>query len=81
MCAIKRESAAAKRMHDLDPITFAERVAGMQAARNDLAIDLHRDPAFGQALSDEQGRQGSVGSHFQGLSVQFYLHARIVTDP
>ena len=84
--AISREptqlaSAAAQRMHDLDPVPLAERVGGMQAAWNDLAVDLDRDPAFGQAFSCEQHRQGGVGSQFERLAIQFDSQARIVTDP
>ena len=59
--AARLTSPTPQRMHDLDHIAIGEQAFGMASARNDLAVDLHRDPAFGQALGDQQVGEGAGG--------------------
>src|SRR3546814_599605 len=51
---------------------------GVQAARNDFAVDLDRDAALRQVLGLEQGRQGGLVGQRQGLPVEDDVHVRIV---
>lgn len=66
-------------MHDFHHIAFGERMFGMTAARDDLAIDLHRDPAFGQPLMGQELDDGrSRLRQSERLAVESNLHRRIV---
>ncbi len=44
-------SAPAQGVHDFDPVAVAEPMFVMPAAGHDFAVDLDRDPAFGQAFA------------------------------
>ncbi len=68
-------------MHDLDAIAGLQDVPGMAAARDDLAIDLDRDPAFAQAFGCQQGAQGGPGREVTFLAVEVDLHPVIVAGP
>src|SRR5690606_32342103 len=71
-------SAAAQRVHDLDPVAGLELAGGVLAARHDFTVDLHRHPACAQALRLEQGQHAGVGGDLGGLAVEFDIHGAIV---
>jgi outer membrane lipase/esterase len=65
-------------VHDLDPVACLQLKLAMSAARHDLAIDLDRDPAFGQVLGLQQGGKGGALGQGQRFAVQQDVHACIV---
>ena len=69
------DSAAAERLYDFDPIAFVQPVRGMASARNDLAIDLHRDPTPGEVALFEQFRDGNLELDATGFAVEEDVHA------
>src|SRR3546814_3622614 len=59
--AVPREragSSSPERVDDLDLVAGGQHMLGVQAARNDFAVDLDRDAALRQVLGLEQGGQG-----------------------
>ena len=74
----RKASAAAEGVDDLHGIAFRQPMFGMAATRNDLAVDLHRHPAIGQALGDEQFGERAGGGQGERLAVQSDIHVLIV---
>ena len=68
-------STATKGMHDLDPVGRVQHVVHVPAARHDFAIDLDRDPAFGQSLFVQEIVQGGAFAGPAGLAIQQDFHA------
>ena len=71
-------SAAAQRVDYFHAVAFCQSVHGMLAAWNDLAVDFHGYPAFGQAFVVEQGGHGAVGGNVAGLAIEMEVHPYIV---
>ena len=67
-------------MHDLDPVVILQLLRGMRAARHDRAIDLDRDPAFGQALLRQQTSHRAGSGQVGGFAIEVDAHAAIVPD-
>jgi len=59
---------------DLDPIARPEPVVGIAAARDDFPVDLHGQPAPGQAERLDQLFGGAVIGHFACLTVDLDFH-------
>jgi hypothetical protein len=74
----RQASPTTERMHDLDDVALLQDMRGVAAARDDLAIDLHRDPALGQAFVFEQGGEGGPWRDLAGLAIELDVHAAIV---
>jgi hypothetical protein len=73
-----RGSAAAECVHDLHAVAGFQDLLAMPAARNDLAIDLDRHPASGQAGFLQQRKDRGARFGAAGGSVQMDLHPPIV---
>ena len=67
-------SAAAEGVDDLDHVAVGEDVLGVTAAGDDLAVDLHRDPASGESLRGQQIGQGAGGGEGEGGAVEPDIH-------
>ena len=65
-------------MHDLDGVAGLQHMRGVAAARDDLAVDLHRDPALGQAFVFEQGGEAGLVGDLAGFAIELDVHAAIV---
>ena len=70
-----RCSAATQGMHDFDPVGRKQHMFGASSARHDLAIDLDRDPAFGQSLFVQELVEGGAFAGPAGLAIQQDFHA------
>lgn len=73
-----RASATTQRMDDLDDIPIRDDMGSVTAARDDLAVHFHGDPAFGQALGGEQFGEGAGGGQGEQIAVESDIHAGIV---
>src|SRR5690606_8044855 len=69
---------AAERVHDLDTVAFGQFMGGVHAARNDLSVDLDRDPALAEPGLGEQGGDGAWTGQGVAGAVQLDFHAAIV---
>ena len=65
-------------MHDLDVVAIGDFVRRMRAARDDLAIDLDRDPALAESGIGEQSGDGAGAGPGVAGTVQLDFHAAIV---
>lgn len=65
-------------MDDFHHVAIGKGVVGMAAARDDLAVHLHGDPAFGQALGGEQFGDGAGGGQGERVAIESDVHAGIV---
>jgi len=57
-------------MDDFDHVAVGEGAVGVAAAGDDVAVDLDRDPAAGQALGVEQGGQRAGGVENQWVAIE-----------
>lgn len=74
----KRPSPTPQRLHDLHHIPLRQQVLGVAAAGDDLAVDLDRDAAGGEALGGEEVGEGAGGGEGEGGAVESDVHGRIV---
>src|SRR3546814_13806700 len=73
-------SSSPERVDDLALVAGGQHMLGVQAARNDFAVDLDREAALRPLLGLEQGRQGGMVGQRQGLPVADHAPARILAD-
>lgn len=71
-------SAAADRMDNLYLVTFGQRVAGVQAARNNLVIHFHCDAALAITGLLEQLGDGRGGGAVARTAIERDVHPPIV---
>src|SRR5690606_8549707 len=69
---------AAERVHDLDAVAFGQLVGGMQAARNDLSVDLDRNPSLAESGLGVQRGDGARPRKLVAGAIQLDFHAAIV---
>jgi len=65
-------------MHDFHAIPIAECVFSMAPARDDFAVDFHRDAALSKAFGLDELEHGGLRRDRARLAVQLDLHSRIV---
>ena len=67
-------SPATQRMHDFDAIIVLQHMRVMTAARNNLAVDLDRDPSLGQSFDLQEPFDRIAAIKLARVAIQSDLH-------
>ncbi len=75
---VRATSAPAERLHDLDAVPLGEEVFAVSTTGNDVAVDLDRHPAAGEALGGQKVGEGAGGWEGERGAVESDIHGWIV---